>query len=117
MWAGETFQISDGLTLVRCGGHFEGGTILHWAAGADGRGTLLVGDVVAVCMDRATVSVMRSYPNLIPVNTSTIARIERLLEPLTYDRIYGAFAGRRIDREGPAAIKRSFDRYRTAISG
>jgi glyoxylase-like metal-dependent hydrolase (beta-lactamase superfamily II) len=117
LWAGETFQISDGLTLVRCGGHFEGGTILHWAAGADGRGTLLVGDVVAVCMDRATVSVMRSYPNLIPVNASTITRIERLLEPLTYDRIYGAFAGRRIDREGPAAIKRSFDRYRTAISG
>jgi hypothetical protein len=117
LWAGETFRISDGLTLVRCGGHFEGGTILHWAAGADGRGTLLVGDVVAVCMDRATVSVMRSYPNLIPVNASTITRIERLLEPLTYDRIYGAFAGRRIDREGPAAIKRSFDRYRTAISG
>ena len=78
---------------------------------------MLASDTVKVGWDRKSVSVMRSYPNLIPVNTSTITRIERLLEPLTYDRIYGAFAGRRIDREGPAAIKRSFDRYRTAISG
>jgi hypothetical protein len=116
-WKGETYQIRDGLTLVRCGGHFDGGTILHWAAGADGRGALLVGDIVAVCMDRATVSVMRSYPNLIPVNAATIARIEGLLMPLAYDRIYGAFAGRRIDRDGQAAIKQSFERYRAAIAG
>jgi hypothetical protein len=114
-WAGETFPISDGLALVRCGGHFEGGTILHWTGGAEGRGALLVGDVVAVCMDRTTVSVMRSYPNLIPVNASTITRIEGLLAPLVYDRIYGAFAGRRIDRDGRAAVKQSFERYRAAI--
>jgi hypothetical protein len=45
-------------------------------------------------MDRATVSVMRSYPNLIPVNAATITLIETMLAPLVYDRIYGAFAGR-----------------------
>ncbi len=116
-WAGETFPLNDGLTLVRCGGHFDGGTILHWADGADGRGALLVGDIVTVCMDRASVSVMRSYPNLIPVNAATITRIERLLEPFTYDRVYGAFTGRRIDRDARAAVTRSFDRYRAAIAG
>jgi len=116
-WAGESYSISDGLTLVRCGGHFDGGSVLHWAGGADGRGALLVGDIVSVCMDRTTVSVMRSYPNLIPVNAATVTRIEHLLQPLAYDRIYGAFPGRRIDREGQAAITRSFARYRAAISG
>src|SRR5690349_3102917 len=40
-WEGETRGLHDGLTLVRCGGHFEGGTVLHWPAGAGGKGALL----------------------------------------------------------------------------
>jgi len=30
-WEGDTKLIARGLTLVRLGGHFEGGTVLHWA--------------------------------------------------------------------------------------
>ena len=37
-WDGETLQLWDGVTLVRCGGHFPGGSVLHWAQGAGGRG-------------------------------------------------------------------------------
>ena len=33
-WEGETKSLMDGLTLVRCGGHFPGSTVLHWAQGA-----------------------------------------------------------------------------------
>jgi hypothetical protein len=33
---GETRELGPGLTLVRCGGHYEGGTVLHWAAGRGG---------------------------------------------------------------------------------
>ena len=40
-WAGDTYPLVDGLTLVRAGGHFEGSALLHWAGGADGRGVLL----------------------------------------------------------------------------
>ena len=32
-WEEETLELGPGLTLVRCGGHYEGGTVLHWAAG------------------------------------------------------------------------------------
>src|SRR5207237_379777 len=31
-WEGETKPLHDGLTLIRCGGHFDGGTVMHWAA-------------------------------------------------------------------------------------
>src|ERR671923_2836913 len=31
-WEAETRALHDGLTLIRCGGHFEGGTALHWPA-------------------------------------------------------------------------------------
>jgi glyoxylase-like metal-dependent hydrolase (beta-lactamase superfamily II) len=116
-WAGETFPLVDGLTLVRCGGHFEGGTILHWTAGADERGVLLTGDIVKVGMDRASVSVTRSYPNLIPLGPTALTRIEAMLEPLKYDRIYGGWMGHRIDRDAQAVVKRSIERYRAAIAG
>jgi hypothetical protein len=38
LWSGEARALHDGLTLIRCGGHFDGGTVLHWPAGAGGRG-------------------------------------------------------------------------------
>src|SRR6476469_4747900 len=47
-WDGETTSLGEGLTLIRCGGHFEGSSALHWAAGAEGRGALLTGDTVFV---------------------------------------------------------------------
>ena len=46
-WDTETRGIAPGATLIRAGGHFAGGTVLHWAAGADGSGALLSGDIVA----------------------------------------------------------------------
>jgi hypothetical protein len=114
-WAGETHPIADGLTLIRCGGHFEGGTILHWAPGAGGRGALLVGDIVKVGMDRASVSVMRSYPNLIPVGPSAIRKVRDALAPLSYDRMYGAWTGHQIETDAKTAVERSLRRYLQAI--
>ena len=37
-WKGRTLELRDGLTLVSTGGHFEGYQVLHWPAGAGGRG-------------------------------------------------------------------------------
>src|SRR5262249_21227323 len=93
-WEGETRQLGEGLTLIRCGGHFDGGTVLHWAAGADGRGVLLSGDILQVCADRRHVSFMYSYPNYIPLRASAVVRVERAVEPFAYERIYGAWGGR-----------------------
>src|SRR4029077_15703667 len=64
-WDGETRTLGEGLTLVRCGGHFDGGTVLHWAGGAGGRGALLTGDIIQVVPDRKHVGFMDSYPNYI----------------------------------------------------
>ena len=47
-WEGDTKPIGPGLTLVRLGGHFEGGTVLHWADWSEGRGALLSGDILQV---------------------------------------------------------------------
>ena len=47
-WEGETRDLLPGVRLTRLGGHFAGGTVLTWDAGAEGRGALLSGDILQV---------------------------------------------------------------------
>lgn len=113
LWHGETRGLDDGLTLVRCGGHFAGGTVLHVA----GAGALLSGDIVQVIPDRQWVSFMYSYPNLIPLDEERVRGIVRALEPFAFDRIVGAWWGRVVPRAGKAIVERSAERYVRALRG
>lgn len=116
-WDGASLSLTEELTLVHCGGHFEGGTVAHWRAGAGGRGALLAGDIVQVVSDRRSVSFMRSYPNLVPLGAAAIRRIAASLAPYRYDRIYGAWWDRVIDAGGEQAVEASAARYLAAIGG
>jgi hypothetical protein len=46
-----------------------------------------------------------------------VARIGAMLEPLSYDVIYGAFFDRVIPRGGKDAIRRSVARYIAIVKG
>src|SRR5436309_3961396 len=116
-WEEETRALAEGLTLVRCGGHFDGGTVLHWAGGAEGRGAMLSGDIIQVVPDRKHVSFMFSYPNYIPLSASAVQRIVKAVEPFAFDRIYGAFWDMVIEQDGKAVVRRSAERYLRAIGG
>ena len=106
-----------GLTVARIGGHFDGAAVLHWPAGSDGRGALLTGDTITVVPDRRFVSFMWSYPNLIPLDEATVQDIARRVERFAFDRIYGGWWGRIVVADGPAAIRRSADRYVARLHG
>jgi hypothetical protein len=110
-WDGETRPLHDGITLIRCGGHFAGATVLHWRAAAGGKGALLTGDILQVTMDRRYVSFMRSYPNLIPLSAAAVDRVVAAVRPFTYDRIYGAWWDRHIDTDAARVVADSRDRY------
>lgn len=116
-WSGDSHRISDDIMLVRTGGHFAGATILHWAAGAGGRGALLTGDIAMVAADRRHLSFMYSYPNYIPMNATTVTRIARAVAPLAFDRIYGAWWGRNIEGDAKPTFDVSVRRYLAAIAG
>ena len=116
-WDGDTKPLGDGLTLVRCGGHFEGGTVLHWPGGADGRGALLTGDIIQVVANRNHVSFIYSYPNYVPLSAAAVGRIVDAVAPFAFDRVYGAFWDAVIGRDGKAAVARSAERYRRAMWG
>ena len=115
-WEGVVKPLA-GLALIQSGGHFEGSAALHWAAGAEGRGTLFTGDTITVAADRRFVSFMRSYPNLIPLSANEVRRIVSTVRPYPLDRVYGGWWDRVIDRDGMAAIEKSADRYVRWIEG
>src|SRR5207237_6895329 len=114
-WEGGTLPLWDNLTLINCGGHFEGGTVLHWPAGENGKGALLTGDIIQVVQDRRYVSFMRSYPNLIPLGSAAIDHILKAIEPFPFDQIYGAWWKATVLSDAKAAVARSAARYLRAI--
>jgi hypothetical protein len=114
-WNGATRPLWDGLTLIKCGGHFEGGTVLHWPAGTNSKGALLTGDIITVVEDRRYVSFMRSYPNLIPLGAASIAHILESVEPFSFDQIYGGWWKDIVISDAKTAVRRSAERYLRAI--
>lgn len=116
-WDGETRTLWDGMTLVRCGGHFAGGTVAHVPHLSDGRGALLTGDVIQVALDNRHVGFMRSFPNYIPLSARAVRRIAAAVEPYRFDAIHGAFLGRSIATDARAALQRSVERYVAALDG
>jgi hypothetical protein len=117
-WGGERRPVSDGLELIRLGGHFQGATVCLARDAAGGRGALLSGDVIQVVPDRGWASFMWSYPNLIPLPAGEIERIRAAVVELgDFDRVYGAWWGRVIEADGKARVLASADRYLAALRG
>jgi len=114
-WTGETRELWDGLKLIRLGGHFPGGTVLHWPQGMDGKGALLSGDIITVVADRRYVSFMYSYPNLIPLPAAEVRRIRDAISPYAFERLYGAWWERVVAHDAHHAVLRSAERYIQAL--
>ncbi|KIL34779.1 hypothetical protein SD71_17220 [Cohnella kolymensis] len=113
-WSGEQLKLAGGLSLHRLGGHFQGGTVLHWASGNEGKGILLTGDIIQVAADRRWVSFMYSYPNLIPLPAAKVQDIAHRVKDLKFDRIYNAF--HRVVKENAAeSVQKSAERYIKAL--
>jgi hypothetical protein len=118
-WKGTTLAFWDNITLIHCGGHFEGGTVLHWPAASPGRGSKgaqQTGDIITVVQDRRYVSFMRSYPNLIPLGPAAIRGNIDAIEPFSFEQIYGGWWNANVLSDAKAAVARSAERYLRAIS-
>jgi len=115
-WSGETKRLLGGLKLIRCGGHFPGGTVLYWPAGADGKGALLTGDIIQVAPDRSHVGFMWSYPNWVPLGPQAAKHVVAAVDQYVFDRVYGAFPKLTIASGGKQAIAKSLKRHLHAMS-
>ncbi|MDR7072440.1 MBL fold metallo-hydrolase [Fictibacillus barbaricus] len=115
-WSGESFELCEGVTLQRIGGHFKGGTVVEWKNGNNQNGVLLCGDIVRIVADRQWVSFMYSYPNFIPLPSKTVERIAARLNKMNFARLYDAF-NRVVKVEADQRVQRSATRYIEALNG
>lgn len=117
LWEGDTLNLWEGVTLIRCGGHFPGGTVLHWAGGAQGRGIVCAGDILTVATDRKWLSFMRSYPNFIPLSAREVRHIGEAMAPFSFETIYGHYFDRVIAKDAKSVLEKSVARYIAAVEG
>ncbi|MBP0616470.1 MBL fold metallo-hydrolase [Jiella mangrovi] len=110
-WEGDRFDLLPGATLIRCGGHFAGGTVMHLPMAHEGRGALLSGDILHVTPGCDGLGFMRGYPNFVPLGEAAVGRIAAALEGVGFDAVYGAFWDRVIASDGRAVLRRSVDRH------
>jgi hypothetical protein len=108
-WTGKLTPL-PGVTVIQPGGHFPGSAVVHWSAGAEGRGVVLSGDTIFANPDRTSVSFMRSYPNRIPLSGAVVDRVAKSLDPYEYDRLYNNF-GASIPANAKAIVRHSADRH------
>jgi glyoxylase-like metal-dependent hydrolase (beta-lactamase superfamily II) len=116
-WYEGSAEPLPGLTLVQCGGHFDGSAALHWSEGAGGKGALLTGDTISVVADRRWVTFMRSYPNYIPLPEAAVRGIVEAVRPYAFDRIYGGWWGTDVNEDGNRVVERAAARYIEWLSG
>jgi hypothetical protein len=116
-WHGEKLELLKGITLVRGGGHFAGGSMLHWAAGAGGKGVVCSADIAMANVDRKSFTFMRSIPNFIPLSEKGVRAVSAALMPLAFDRVYSHFFERVIQSDAKQILQSSVERYVAAIGG
>lgn len=108
LWQGDELDLLPDVTLLRLGGHFKGGCVLHWS---QHDGVLLSGDVVQVTPGANSVSFMWSYPNMLPLSAATVNKLIHRLDKVTFSQIYGAFAGREMTQQAQSIVRQAAERY------
>jgi hypothetical protein len=114
-WSGER-EVLPGVVLSQPGGHFPGSAVVHWAAGADGRGVLLSGDTIFANPDRTSVSFMRSYPNRIPLSGAVVRRVAEHVARRPFERLYNNFDGV-VPADARDVVLRSAERHAAWVRG
>ncbi|OUE61788.1 hypothetical protein AZ002_004005 [Citrobacter freundii] len=107
-WDGDTIELTRDVTVIRLGGHFAGGCVLHWARD---EGVVLSGDIVQVTPGAHAVSFMWSYPNMLPLPAATVSNITQRLSKVKFKQLYGAFAGKDITQNADEIVRRSGEKY------
>jgi hypothetical protein len=109
-WSGSR-AVLPGVTLVQCGGHFAGSSVVHWATGAGGAGVLLSGDTIFVTPGEDRVTFVRSAPNRLPLPERAVRAVVEAVRPYAFDRIYGGWWKPVLRRDAKAVVERSAGRY------
>jgi glyoxylase-like metal-dependent hydrolase (beta-lactamase superfamily II) len=113
----ESHDVLPGVTLVQCGGHFPGSAVVHWAAGAEGRGALFVGDTIFITPGADRVSFIWSAPNRLPLPERAVRQLIDALTAYEFECLYGGWWDPVIPGDGTRIVERSAERYIELLRG
>jgi hypothetical protein len=116
LWQGRQ-EVVPGVTLVQCGGHFDGSAVLHWRDGAEGLGVLLAGDTIMVTPGEDRVTFLRSAPNRLPLPRTSVEGVVAAIDGLEYDRIYSGWWEPTVHSGARDVVRRGADRYIEWLTG
>lgn len=106
--------VSEDLVFAKIGGHFPGSAILY----SKKDHYILVGDTVSLTPGNRRVTIMWSYPNMIPLDVKTIAELcWPRLAAFDFDSIYAKFLGEEIGIGAKAIMEDSFSFYCKKLGG
>lgn len=110
LWKGEELELWDGIKIMLIGGHFAGSSILH-VPFLSKEGSIFCGDTIFLSPSKKHFSVMRSYPNRIPLPLSEIRRIKKKMESVMMDTFYGYIKTQNLDTDVRRIFEESMERY------
>jgi hypothetical protein len=110
LWKGEELELWDGIKIMLIGGHFAGSSILH-VPFLSNDGAILCGDTIFLSPSKRHFSVMRSYPNRMPLPLSEIRRIKERMEYIPMDTFYGYIKTQNLDTDVKQIFDESMNRY------
>ncbi len=110
LWSGEKLALWDGMDIIHVAGHFAGSTVLH-APNIGASGSLFVGDSLYIGHSLNFVSMMHSYPNVIPLPQKDVLYIKKQVSPLQFDSMFGAFEWQNIYSGAKQIFNDSVARY------
>ncbi|RBQ22006.1 hypothetical protein DP939_04900 [Spongiactinospora rosea] len=115
-WSG-VLDVLPGVTLIQCGGHFPGSSVVHWAEGAGGAGALFTGDTIFVTPGEDRLTFVWSAPNRLPLPERDVRRVVDAVAPYAFDRIYGGWWTPVLREGAKDALRSSADRYIEFLRG
>ena len=110
LWKGTEYSLWDGMKIILVGGHFEGSSILQVPFLSE-KGAILCGDSVFLSPSKKHFSIMRSYPNRIPLPLNEIKRVKERLETISFDEFYGYIKTQNLDTAVKEIFRESMNRY------
>jgi glyoxylase-like metal-dependent hydrolase (beta-lactamase superfamily II) len=113
----DAHRVLPDLTLIQCGGHFPGSSVVHWASGAGGSGALLSGDTIFVTPGEDRVTFVWSAPNRLPLHADAVRGVVAAVRPYAFDRIYGGWWTPVLRRDAKRVVQASARRYIEVMGG
>lgn len=110
LWQGDEHELWDGMKLLLIGGHFEGSSILH-VPFLSKEGAILCGDTLFLSPSKKHFSVMRSYPNRIPLSQEEMGRVRMRFDSIPFDSFYGYIKTQNLQVNVKPVFSQSMEKY------